>query len=83
MRGYNDDLVMAYAIGCWVKDTALTVNQKDVNYQRAQLNSMFIANKQIRTTIPGMQGHNAEKGFSDDTMELKQQYNDFVWLIKG
>ena len=70
-------------IGCWVKDTALTINQKDVNYQRAQLNSMFVASKQIKTTIPGMQGHKAANGFSEETMKLKKEYNDFVWLIKG
>ena len=83
MRSYHDDLIMALAIGCWVKDTALTVNQKDVNYQRAQLNSMFVANTQLKTTIPGMKGHHAAKGFSDETMKLKNDYNDFVWLIKG
>ena len=28
MRSYNDDLVIATAIGCWVRDTALTYKQK-------------------------------------------------------
>ena len=30
MRGYNDDLVMSYAIALWVRDTALRL-QKDRN----------------------------------------------------
>ena len=29
MRSYNDDLVIAASIACWVRDTALTVNKKD------------------------------------------------------
>ena len=37
MRMYNDDLVMAFAIGCWVRDTALEVNQRDVEYAKAFL----------------------------------------------
>ncbi len=35
MKGYNDDLIMALAIGCWVRDTALQVNARDLNYQKA------------------------------------------------
>jgi len=30
MRMYNDDLVMSFSIGCWVKDTALEVNKRDI-----------------------------------------------------
>ena len=39
-RGYNDDLVMAAAIGCWVRDTAIIENQRDVEYKKAFLNSI-------------------------------------------
>ena len=81
MRSYNDDLVMALAIGCWVRDTALTVNQKDMEYNKAMMSSMIISNKNMNTTIPGMIGHkvnNAEK-----LKEQQKQYQDFIWLIKG
>jgi hypothetical protein len=37
MRSYHDDLVMALAIGCWVRDTALTVNQRDLEYKKAMV----------------------------------------------
>ena len=40
MRGYSDDLIMALAIACWVRDTALTVNQRDLEYQKAFLSSI-------------------------------------------
>ena len=45
MRSYNDDLIMALAIACWVRDTALEVSKKDQEYQKAMLNSMYLNNK--------------------------------------
>ena len=35
MRSYNDDLIMACAVGCWVRDTVLATNQRDVEYSKA------------------------------------------------
>ena len=40
MRSYNDDLIMALAIACWVRDTALETNGRDAEYQKACLSSM-------------------------------------------
>jgi hypothetical protein len=31
MKGYNDDLVMAFAIGLWVRDTALRLRQEGID----------------------------------------------------
>ena len=81
MRSYNDDLVMALAIACWVKDTALTVNIREMEYKKAMVNSIKSSNNQFSTTIPGMTGHN--KGLSREAKKAKQNYRDFVWLIKG
>ena len=81
MRSYNDDLVMALAIGCWVKDTALTVNIREMEYKKAMVSSIKSSNNQFSTTIPGMTGHN--KGLSREAKEARQHYKDFVWLIKG
>ena len=81
MRSYNDDLVMALAIACWVRDTALTVNQRDLEYKKAMASSMTVYSNNLNTTIPGMTGHK-----KDHTAQLKDQqkkYKDFVWLIKG
>ena len=58
MRGYNDDLVMAAAIGCWVRETALTVNEQDVMYKKAMLGSIMTSNKSLDTRIDGMTGTN-------------------------
>ena len=82
MRSYHDDLVMALAIACWVRDTALTINKKDLEYRKAMMNSFKVDKGKFQSTIPGMIGHRTN-GFSDDTMNLKKQYEEFVWLIKG
>ena len=82
MRSYHDDLVMALAIGCWVRDTALTVNQRDMEYKKAVVGAMKINNTTLSTTIPGMIGHR-QGALSDDALNQKQNYEQFVWLIKG
>ena len=35
MRGYNDDLVMAFSIGLWVRDTALRLRQQGVDLTKS------------------------------------------------
>lgn len=37
MAGYNDDLVMALAIGLWVRDTALKLRQRGIDITRMSL----------------------------------------------
>lgn len=36
-RSYNDDLVMAIAIGCWVRDTAIRLRNEGLNVTRKNL----------------------------------------------
>ena len=57
MRGYNDDLVMACAIACWVRDTALVINQHDVAYKKAMLSSIMMSTQKMDTNIEGMKGY--------------------------
>jgi len=38
--GYNDDLVMAFAIGVWVRDTALKLRTEGMNLNRQALNTL-------------------------------------------
>ena len=82
MRGYSDDLIMALAIGCWVRDTALTVNQRDLEYQKAFLTSIQTTSRQLKTTISGMHGHQKDK---TDRMseEQKRTMKEFMWVYKG
>ena len=82
MRSYHDDLVMSLAIACWVKDTALTINQRELQYKKAMVNSMFSTQGKFNSTIAGMEGHKIQS-FSQETMDRKAQYENFVWLLKG
>jgi len=82
MRSYSDDLVMALAISCWVRDTALEVNKRDIEYQKACLNSIMTNNKSLDTKIPGMIGYKMQKENSRIS-EAKSQMSEYLWLYKG
>ena len=81
MRSYNDDLVMALAIGCWIRDTALQVNKREVEYQKAMINSMYKSDSTMNTTIKGMQGY--DKTTSEKINEFKEEMTAFPWIYKG
>ena len=64
MRSYNDDLIMACAIGCWVRETALVENKRNIEYNRAFLDTMLTTKTTINTTIKGMEGYDSKNTFS-------------------
>ena len=72
--GYNDDLVMAYSIGMWVRDTALMLRQKGMDLTKSALNNITV------NRGPGVYTNNApdnnpwvQKGPKGD--------QDLTWLI--
>tara|TARA_R110002020_G_scaffold76558_13_gene193963 strand:+ start:2597 stop:4183 length:1587 start_codon:yes stop_codon:yes gene_type:complete len=82
MRSYNDDLVMSFAIGCWVRDTVIIENQKNVEYNKHSLSSISTSQTAISTTIPGMRGHKVTK--ENQRSMLAEDYNQqYIALIKG
>ena len=82
MRSYNDDLIMACAIGCWVRDTALIENKRNIEYNKAFLATMVSANTKINTTIKGMHGYERD-GVFEKTKQHKKNLSEFPWLFKG
>ena len=78
MRMYNDDLVMAFAIGCWVRDTALETNKRDVEYTKAFLSTMTKTKSELNTAIAGQQGYKPVA--KSARIKQQQQYN---WILKG
>ena len=82
MKKHNDDLIMACAIGCWVKDTAYAVNQRDLQYQKAFLSSITTSNTSLNTTIPGMLGYDKLKR-DKKLEEAHSTFKDHIWLLKG
>ena len=85
MRSYNDDLIMALAIACWVRDTALETNRRDAEYQKACLSSMIVSNTKISTSIPGMRGYDRNYDLNSDSNKLKsiREQQEFFWVYKG
>lgn len=81
-RSYNDDLVMSLAITCWIRDTVLQENTRELQYKRAFLNSMIVTSTKLNTTIPGMNGYKTIES-SDKISEAKKLYDEFGWIIKG
>jgi len=79
MRGYNDDLMIALAIACWVRDTALIVNQKGIEYSKVFLNSMKKVDYVMNTTIPGMKGYVPYPKEKEKEKETQQ----YSWIYKG
>ena len=51
MKGYHDDLIMALAICCWVRDTALQANARELNYQMAFSNAIITSKTTMNTQI--------------------------------
>ena len=82
MRGYNDDLIMACSIGCWVRDTALIENQRNLEYKKAFMDSMFVSNTNLNTSIPGMNYYKNNSVF-DKIHKVKKNNEKFPWLFKG
>ena len=78
MKRNNDDLIMALAIGCWVKDTALASRSRDLAYQKAFLSSICTSNTKLNTAIRGMEGHHST-GDQEKIDEMKEH----LWLLKG
>ena len=81
MRSYHDDLVMSLAIACWVRDTALQVNERDMAYKKAILNSMYLNKTTMNTSIKGMNGYGTD--IKEKQLEAKSQIKDFLWIYKG
>lgn len=82
MRSYNDDLIIACAVGCWVRDTALAINQKDAEYAKAFIGSITKSTNELDTRINGMIGTKNLK-MKEEFNKQQAAYTDFPWLFKG
>lgn len=80
MRSYNDDLVIAACIGCWVRDTALTANKREADYKMALLSSISVSTTKINTRIEGQHGFKPQKNTFKGT---DGKEHDLNWIIKG
>jgi len=81
MKGYHDDLIMALAIACWVRDTALQTSARDLNYQKAFIGAIITSKTTINTQIKGQEGYKKDNLF-DKMDEAKNLYDQYKWIIK-
>ena len=81
MKGYNDDLIMALAIGCWVRDTALQANARELNYQKACANAIYISKTTMNTRVQGQEGYKKDNIF-DKMTQAEKMYQQYKWIIK-
>ena len=72
--GYNDDLVMAYAIGLWLRDTSLKLRQHGIDLNKRALEQV----QKTDTTI-----YTGNTTNSDDTWKWNNGENDenLTWLL--
>ena len=73
-RGYNDDLVMSFSTGLWVRDTALKLRQQGIDLTRTTLGHMGKSST----------GVYSQRTMGQDPWKQKDQYgndNDLTWLL--
>ena len=73
--GYNDDLIMSLATGCYVRDTALKFAQQGIDLTNATLNNWKKGPPAIYSSKPNKK----QIGWSQDMGAHGQQ--DLTWLL--
>jgi len=81
MKSYNDDLIMALAIACWVRDTALQSNARELNYKKAFIDAIITTKTTMNTRISGQHGYKKDN-IMDQMTEAQQLYDQYKWIIK-
>jgi hypothetical protein len=76
--GYNDDLVMSFAIGLWIRDTALKLRQEGMMKTKLALDYMRKTTSVISTT--NMRNPLSDTGWAMDVGDKKPN-EDLTWLL--
>jgi hypothetical protein len=87
LRSYNDDLIMSYAIGLWIRDTALRLQTQGIEVNRATLDG--IGNSYSKGFVSAGNGVNSSMYRSIGTpmrdpwkMTVLGTNEDLKWLIR-
>tara|TARA_R110000851_G_scaffold78314_1_gene172863 strand:- start:4893 stop:6497 length:1605 start_codon:yes stop_codon:yes gene_type:complete len=82
MAGYNDDLVMSYAIALWVRDTALRIQTDRNNTQWKIMDSMLANNGNKEQLSAGFQKGNPHHPNKNPLeMDTGKDKEDLTWLL--
>jgi hypothetical protein len=75
MKGYNDDLVMAFSIGLWVRDTALRLRQEGIDLTKSAVGGI------TSNTYNGIYGGGASMDDNPWKMRVGDNFEDLSqWL---
>ena len=74
--GYNDDLVMAFATGLYVRDTAIRMRQQGMDMTRAQMDSFVSLNQRNQGVYPVVSMQN-----NPYLMKTQHGQEDLSWLL--
>jgi len=77
-RGYCDDLVLACAIGCFVRDIVYETSSIDLAYKKAFLSSFICSSITFDTKIPGQM----EVSKQVINQEQRKMYQDYAWVLR-
>lgn len=72
-RGYHDDLVMAYAIGCWTRNIALRISNQSQDYSKELLGAMNTSLNYYKNVTP-ISTNQYNRGNN-------KYQDDYSWLI--
>ncbi len=73
--GYNDDLIMSFGIGMYIRDTALKYKQQGIDLLKASLNNITSA----KSNYKGGYSYNNMQNPYD--MNINGQTESFKWLL--
>jgi len=82
-RNYHDDLIMSMAIACWIRDTVLIQNKRDLEYKKAMMAAISVDSVNLDTTVAGQVGNrlNKQKYIQDKKEEM--QWDMYNWIYTG
>lgn len=79
MKGHNDDLIMAYAIGLWVRNTALRIMSEEKTYQEAMLNAFRVSTKRMGEFTDVKKSFNTYNNFENNMRLYDKNYAQSTW----
>ena len=83
MQGYNDDLVMSFAIALWIRDTALRIQKDKSQTQWMMMDSILKNNGNKPEASVGFQKGNPDHPKENPyEMQVGKDKEDLTWLIK-
>jgi hypothetical protein len=75
-EGYNDDLVMSFSMGLYLRDTALRFRKSNVEYDRTNLTNMTMDRGIMNSINAG--GHQMPNPWK---MQADHGNEDITWLL--